>query len=59
MTLLFGLAALAVLLWMVQKYLKADPKKIAAALKLGGGIGALGFAALAGDRAVSLGSRCR
>jgi hypothetical protein len=30
---------------MAQKYLKADPKKIAAALKLGGGIGALVFAA--------------
>jgi hypothetical protein len=45
MTLLFGFAALAVLLWMAQKYLKADPKKIAASLKLGGGIAALVFAA--------------
>ena len=36
MTLLFGLAALAVLLWMAQKYLKADPRKLAAVLKLVG-----------------------
>ena len=45
MTLLFGLAALAVLLWMAQKYLKADPRKLAAVLKLSGGIAMLVFAA--------------
>ena len=45
MTLLFGLVALAVLLWMAQKYLKADPRKLAAVLKLSGGIALLGFAA--------------
>lgn len=45
MTLLFGLVALALLLWMAQKYLKADPRKLAAVLKLSGGIVALGFAA--------------
>ena len=45
MTLLFGLAALAVLLWMAQKYLQADPRKLAAVLKLSGGIAALAFAA--------------
>jgi len=45
MTLLFGLAALAVLLWMAQKYLQADPRKLAAVLKLSGGIAALVFAA--------------
>ena len=45
MTLLFGLAALAILLWMAQKYLKADPHKLAAILKLSGGIAALVFAA--------------
>jgi hypothetical protein len=45
MTLLLGLAALAVLLWMAQKYLKADPRKLAAVLKLSGGIAALAFAA--------------
>jgi hypothetical protein len=45
MTLLFGLAALAVLLWMAQKYLQADPHKLAAVLKLSGGIAALAFAA--------------
>ena len=45
MTLLLGLVALAILLWMAQKYLKADPRKLAAVLKLSGGIVALGFAA--------------
>src|SRR3954462_1197146 len=45
MTLLFGLAALAVLLWAAQKYLKADPRKLAAVLKLSGGIASLVFAA--------------
>jgi hypothetical protein len=46
MTLLFGLLALAVLLWMAQKYLQADPRKLAAVLKLSGGIAALGLAGL-------------
>jgi hypothetical protein len=46
MTLLFGLAALAVLLWMAQKYLQADPHKLAAVLKLAGGIALLGAAVL-------------
>jgi hypothetical protein len=50
MTLLFGLAALAVLLWMAQKYLKADPRKLAATLKASGGIALLGLAALLGFR---------
>jgi DnaJ-domain-containing protein 1 len=50
MTLLFGLAALAVLLWMAQKYLQADPRKLAATLKLSGGIAMLGLAALLGFR---------
>jgi hypothetical protein len=45
MTLLFGLVALAVLLWMAQKYLQADPRKLDAVLKLSGGIAALTFAA--------------
>ena len=45
MTLLFGLAALAILLWAAQKYLKADPRKLAAVLKLSGGIAMLVFAA--------------
>jgi hypothetical protein len=45
MTVLFGLAALAVLIWMAQKYLQADPRKLAAVLKLSGGIAALAFAA--------------
>jgi hypothetical protein len=50
MTLLLGLASLAILLWAAQKYLKADPRKLAAALKLGGGIALLAIAALLGGR---------
>lgn len=46
MTLLFGLVALAILLWAAQKYLKADPRKLAAVLKLSGGIALLVFAAI-------------
>jgi hypothetical protein len=46
MTLLLGLAALAVLLWMAHKYLQADPRKLAAVLKLAGGIALLGAATL-------------
>ena len=59
MTLLFGLAALAVLLWMAQKYLQADPRKLAAMLKLSGGIALLGFAALLAVRGQYRASRCR
>ena len=44
MTLLFGLAALAVLLWMAQKYLQADPRKLAAMAKPMAGTAVLGFA---------------
>ena len=50
MTLLFGLAALAILLWAAQKYLQADPRKLAAVLKLSGGIALLGFAAFLAAR---------
>jgi hypothetical protein len=50
MTLLFGLVALAILLWAAQKYLKADPRKLAAVLKLSGGIALLVFAAFLGIR---------
>src|SRR3954453_23967149 len=45
MTVLLGLASLAFLLWTAQKYLKADPRKLAAVLKLSAGITALAFAA--------------
>jgi hypothetical protein len=45
MTVLLGLASLAIILWMAQKYLKADPRKLAAVLKLSGGTAALAFAA--------------
>jgi hypothetical protein len=50
MTLLFGLASLAILLWAAQKYLKADPRKLAAVLKISGGITLLAVAALLGMR---------
>src|SRR5438105_4911515 len=50
MTLLLGLASLAILLWAAQKYLKADPRKLAAVLKLSGGIAFLVFAAFLGLR---------
>jgi hypothetical protein len=46
MTLILGLISLAFILWMANSYLKADPRKVAAVLKLSGGIAALGFAAL-------------
>jgi hypothetical protein len=45
MTTLFGLAALAVLLWMAQKYLRADPRKLAALAKPVSGVALLGVAA--------------
>jgi len=45
MTVLFGLIALGLLLWMANKYLKADPRKLAAMAKLGVGVAMLGFAA--------------
>jgi DnaJ domain len=45
MTVLLGLVSLAILLWAAQKYLKADPRKLAAVLKLSGGIASLAFAA--------------
>jgi len=50
MTVLFGLVALAILLWAAQKYLQADPKKLATVLKLAGGIALLAFAAFLGAR---------
>jgi hypothetical protein len=50
MSVLFGLVGLAILLWMAQKYLKADPRKLAAAAKLAGGLGLLGLAAVLGLR---------
>src|SRR5882757_9066670 len=50
MTLILGLISLGIILWFVNGYLKADPRKIAAVLKLSGGIAALGFAAFLGLR---------
>ena len=45
MTLLLGLVALAILIWGAQKYVKADPRKLAALVKPAGGVAALGAAA--------------
>jgi len=50
MTLILGLISLAFILWLANSYLKADPRKVAAVLKLSGGIAALGFAALMAAR---------
>ena len=50
MTVLLGLVALAILLWAAQKYLQADPRKLAAVFKLAGGIALLAFAAFLGAR---------
>ncbi len=50
MTLLVGLASLAILLWAAQKYLQADPRKLARWAKPGGGIALLVLAALLGMR---------
>src|ERR1041384_369481 len=50
MTVLFGLVALAILVWAAQKYLQADPHKLAAVLKLAGGIALLALAAFLAAR---------
>ena len=50
MTVILGLISLGIILWFVNGYLKADPRKIAAVLKLSGGIAALAFAAFLGVR---------
>jgi len=57
MTLVLGLASLAIILWMAQKYLKADPRKLAALAKPAGGVLALlgaGFLALRGQFAIAV-----
>jgi hypothetical protein len=50
MTLLFGLASLAILIWAAQKYLQADPRKLAAIAKIAGGIAMIVFAVFLGMR---------
>jgi hypothetical protein len=50
MTLLFGLASLAILIWTAQKYLQADPRKLAAVAKISGGIAMIVFAVFLGMR---------
>lgn len=57
MTLLLGLASLAIILWSIQKYLKADPKKLAAMAKPAGGVALLaaaGFLGLRGQLAIAV-----
>ena len=57
MTLLLGLASLAIILWSIQKFLKADPKKLAALGKPAGGVALLlaaGFLGLRGQLAIAV-----
>ncbi|MEA2929031.1 MAG: hypothetical protein QOG38_1459 [Hyphomicrobiales bacterium] len=57
MTLVLGLASLAIILGMAQKYLKTDPRKLAAMAKPAGGVLALlgaGFLALRGQFAIAV-----
>jgi len=50
MTLLLGLASLAIIIWAAQKYVKADPRKLAKMAKPAGGIAVLAFAAFLATR---------
>ena len=50
MTLLLGIASLAIILWAIQKYLKADPRKLAKLAKPAGGIAVLAFAVFLATR---------
>jgi hypothetical protein len=57
MTLLLGLVCLAIILWSIQKFLKADPRKLAALGKPAGGVALLlaaGFLGLRGQLALAL-----
>ena len=49
-TLLFGLVVLALALWALNAFTKVNPHKAAAALKAGGGLGALALAGVFGVR---------
>src|SRR5215510_14057217 len=50
MSLILGVLALIVLLWLFNSFARSNPQKLAATLKVGGGILALGGAALFGIR---------
>ena len=54
MTVLFGLVALLILLWLARGFVKANPKALAIALRWGGGIAALGVAAFLAIRGQEL-----
>ncbi len=57
MTLLLGLVCLAIIVWSIQKYLKADPRKLAGMAKPAGGVALLiaaGFLGLRGQLALAL-----
>jgi hypothetical protein len=49
-SLLFGLVVLALALWALNSFTKVDPRRAAAVLKAGGGLGALAIAGLLGAR---------
>jgi len=49
-TVFFGIIALIILLWLAQSYVKADPRWLAAVMKISGGIVALAAAAFLGVR---------
>jgi hypothetical protein len=49
-TLIIGILALVLLLWLLHSFVRSDPHKVAAVLKISGGIGALAGAAFFGVR---------
>lgn len=48
--LFLGIAGLVVVLWLLHTFARSDPRKVATALKTGGGIASLAFAAFLGAR---------
>ena len=49
-TVLFGIVGLAIILWALNNYVKADPKKLAKLLRPAGGIAAIAVAGFVGLR---------
>ena len=54
MSFVIGLVALAVLLWALHGFSRANPHVLAVALKTGGGIGALASSGRSGQRVVEV-----
>ena len=50
MIVLFGLLSLAIILWFLNGFVKANPKGLAKGLRMGGGVALVGFAAFLGLR---------